>query len=384
VKGGILLISWTVPPAASGSAIIVGNLARQFNSDEMVLVGEKPPNAPTVRWSERWPAIHLLNSSNLDNRRGARWIRRLQFPWMLSRTVRLAKQFNCRKVVAVFPKEDHLLLGYLTALRTGAAFFPYFHNTYLDQRQGIEGAFARWLQPRVFQAATRVFVMSEGMVELYRERYPGVRCSALVHSFNDAIPAFAPPPAPGPILNFVFSGNVNESCRDAAVRLCDAVVQSRNTKLNLLSGTSRAYLARLGILRDEVRCEAVSRDDLLPRLREADVVLLPHGFNGSGAAAEYRTIFPTKTIEYLISGRPILAHAPPDCFLTKFLKRHDCALLVDNRDPNALRQAIERLRTDADLRAALVRNALQAARQFQADRVAAEFRRALGDSYARP
>ena len=62
----------------------------------------------------------------------------------------------------------------------------------------------------------------------------------------------------------------------------------------------------------------ISRDEVLARLGQADVLFLPHGLTGSWAAEEYRTIFPTKTIEYLISGRPILAHTPPDRFLTRF------------------------------------------------------------------
>ena len=109
------------------------------------------------------------------------------------------------------------------------------------------------------------------------------------------------------------------------------------------------------------------------------MVLLPHIFQYPAAAHdEYRTIFPTKTIEYLISGRPILAHSPADSFLTQFLKENDCALVVDEPDVGMLRAAIERLRSDNELRDRLVRNALRTARMFQAPHVAAEFRKWVG------
>ena len=44
----ILLVSWTLPPEPTGSAVIVGNLAKQFRSSEMVIVGERPGRSPDV------------------------------------------------------------------------------------------------------------------------------------------------------------------------------------------------------------------------------------------------------------------------------------------------------------------------------------------------
>ena len=79
-----------------------------------------------------------------------------------------------------------------------------------------------------------------------------------------------------------------------------------------------------------------------------------------------------------MSGRPILAHTPPGCFLTRFLRENDCALIVDRPDVDALREALERLRTDFSLRSRLAANARRTAERFRAPRVAAEFRRVLG------
>ena len=87
---------------------------------------------------------------------------------------------------------------------------------------------------------------------------------------------------------------------------------------------------------------------------------------------------PTRTIEYLLCGRPILAHAPADWYLTRFLKQHDCALLVTEPSVSALLQAVEQLRADQALRARLVRNALRAAKMFDARRVARILRSHLG------
>jgi glycosyltransferase involved in cell wall biosynthesis len=377
--GKVLLISWGVPPETTGSAIIVGNLAKQFTPEEMVVVGERPPERPSVCWKEDWPEIVYITQGWPPARRGARWWRRCQFPLLLFRSLYLARKHRCTNILVVFPNEEFLLAGYLTAKLTNARFYPYFHNTFLEQcaLNSVHHRMAQWLQSRVFDEADHIFLMSEGMVELYRERYPKVRCSALLHSFNEDIPEFLPPPEPASPVRFVMSGNINASCTDAATRVSSAIARI-DSRLTILSGSPKQYLDKLGILREGGHYETVSRDLVLSRLSEADIVILAHGFKGSLSEEEYRTIFPTKTIEYLICGRPILAHTPPNCYLTRFLRRHQCALVVDTADEEAILTAVRRLREDADLRASLVRNALQTARQFHAPVVASGLRAILG------
>jgi glycosyltransferase involved in cell wall biosynthesis len=298
---------------------------------------------------------------------------------MLFRCLYLAWKYQCGSVLVVYPNEEFLLVGYLIAKLTKARLYPYFHNTFVEQCTPgpLRQRAARWLQSRVFEAAAHIFVMSEGMVELYREQYPQLRCSALVHSFNEDIPDCSPPPVPATPVRFVMSGNINASCAEAAGRVCAAITRI-DSRLTILSGTPKQYLESLGILREGVQYETVSRDLVLSRLSEADIVILAHGFTGGLSKVEYRTIFPTKTIEYLICGRPILAHTPPDCYLTRFLRRHECALIVDTPDTEAILAAVRHLREDAYLRTSLVRNALRTARQFHAPVVASGLRTILG------
>jgi hypothetical protein len=378
----ILMLSWTVPPETTGSAVIVGNLAKQFSRAEMVIAGELPRDRPPVTWKDEWPEIHYVSKGWAATARGARWWRRLQIPLLVWRCFRLMRSHGCTQIMVVFPCEEYLLAGYLVALLSGARLYPYFHNTYVEQCEPgtVHSRVAACFQSLVFARARHIFVMSEGMVQLYRERYPRTHCSALLHSFNEDIPDSVPPPAPMHPVRCVLAGNINHSCSDAAIRLA-AAVNGVGGSLSILSGTPKAYLQKLGIIHEAVTYDTVSRDLILSRLREGDILLLAHGFTGQLSDDEYRTIFPTKTIEYLISGRPILAHTPPGCYLTSFLRKHECALVVDQADQDALVAALQRLCEDATLRDRLVRNALRTARRFRASMVAASLR-ALLDGHA--
>lgn len=369
-----LLLSRSAPPAPTGSAVIVGNLARQFSPEEMVVLGAYYPGTPAVPWQDDWATLKYATVHPPDGWRGARWIRLAQFPWLLLRTLSTLIAGRCKAILIVYPDEIFLFAAYLIARLTRTPLFAHFHNTYLENRG--HSPFARWLQGRVFEMARHVFVMSEGMSRLFEQNYPDLPCSPLVHSFNEVLPQendVALPPLHQP-LRLVIFGNFSASNADAAGRLAQLVHATPDVHLTLFSGTNPSYLKRLGFTGERITLETVTRDVLLERLSEADLVLLPHGFTGRIADEEIATIFPTRTIEALISQRPILAHAPRNCFLAEFLVSHDCALLVDEPEVEALTQALHLLRTDPELREHLVTQALRAARQFHASTVGSELR----------
>ncbi|MBI3951337.1 MAG: hypothetical protein HY314_12880 [Acidobacteria bacterium] len=372
-----LVLSRSIPPAPTGTGVIMGNLARQFCPDEMVVLGAYYVGRPPVQWRDDWATLKYATVHPPDGWRGARWIRWGQLPWLLVYAWWILVTRRCPSILAVYPDEIYLLAGYILSRLTGTPLYAYFHNTFLEDHR--DSPLAHFLQPRVFARARHVFVMSEGMHKLYEKNYPGLRCSPLVHSFNE------PLPEPGDVtslpvhqpLRLALFGSINRSNAEAAVRIAKLVQTTPDVHLTVLSGTSRGYLHKLGFVGNRIEIETVSRDILIERLSQADITLLPHGFEGPVADEEIATIFPTKTIEALISQRPILAHVPANCFLAEFLRRHDCALIVDEPDVEAARQAVNRLRQDGNLRVHLVRQALIAARQFQASTVAEHLREVI-------
>jgi glycosyltransferase involved in cell wall biosynthesis len=219
--------------------------------------------------------------------------------------------------------------------------------------------------------------MSEGMQELYEQHYPDLLCTPLVHSFNEPPSDHVVLPAIHQPLRLALSGNFNSTNTDATSRLAQAIKELPEAHLTLYTSTARSELEQIGLAGQQFTTTIVSRDTLLKELEKSDILLLPHGFYGSTVDEEIRTIFPTRTIEYLISGRPILAHLPTSTFLYKFLHKHNCALLVTEPDIGAIKIAINRLQNEKALRERLVRNALRTAKQFQSPVVAEHLRQTL-------
>jgi len=307
----------------------------------------------------------------------------LTLPNITRRLVQIASTHRSEAILAVFPSEFFLHAAYRAAKRLQLPFYPYFHNTYRENRSRLSRRFADWLEPRVFRGAPVVFVMSEGMKEHYQPLYPDIRFEPLVHTFDEPIPDFAPPPAPQTPLRLAFMGNLNESNVDAARRLADVVNRRADCLLTTYSGTPDWFFAKVGVCGPRITHTRVAYDQVTTALRSHDILLFPHGLTGGMSEVEYDTIFPTRTIPSLLSGRPILAHSPSNCFLTRWLRKRDCAEIVDRADHAALSAAIDRLRDDRARRETLVRNALTAVRAFQGSAVAAEFKSILAETIPR-
>ncbi len=117
----------------------------------------------------------------------------------------------------------------------------------------------------------------------------------------------------------------------------------------------------------------------MPRIQQrAHILFLPLAFD-SPYPEVVRTSAPAKMAEYLAAARPILVHAPPDAYISNYFRRHGCGVVVDERDPVAVAQALERILGDAELRGRISAAAWERARtDFHPDRARAAFADLVG------
>jgi glycosyltransferase involved in cell wall biosynthesis len=118
-------------------------------------------------------------------------------------------------------------------------------------------------------------------------------------------------------------------------------------------------------------------DSIAEVQRRADVLFLPLAFE-SPIEEVLRTSAPGKMGDYLATGRPILVHARPDSFLSRYFREHECGVVVDINSPSAVAGALERISTDEALRKAVGEKARERARiDFDPALARAAFRRLM-------
>jgi glycosyltransferase involved in cell wall biosynthesis len=378
----ILMTSFVVSPEPSADAFVINGLLSQFDPSEVVVAAERCPANPTDQTHlAAGHRVHFVTTKWTWPRRGQRfvhWVRWALLPRTVYRLTSIARRERCEIVFANFPDAHLLMASYIVARRLRLALFPFFHNTYRENRRGFARLWATWLQRRVFRRAGVVFVMSEGMQHELAKLYPEVDFRPLVHTFAQDIPSFAPLPEIEPTrIRLGYMGSVSEANLDALRRICGMVNTTPNFNLTLYSFAAEWHLNKEGLVGERIRRQQPADGELIDALRQNDLLILPHGLTGGLAPIEYRTIFPTRTIPYLLSGRPIVAYSAKDSFLSRWLRTHDCAEVVEDPDPAVLKAAIERLCDDPRRREQLARNALAAAENFRASRVVAEMKRTI-------
>ncbi len=151
-----------------------------------------------------------------------------------------------------------------------------------------------------------------------------------------------------------FAGGINSMMNgDAMLRLARAATIAKTLpKLDICASSLSDELRGMGI-----GSRYVDQASLADAQARSTILFLPLAFE-SPLPLMIRQNFPTKAMDYLRSGRPILVHAPPDSYLTWLAKKEGFALVVDRPDIEELAAAIDRLVADTQLQEDLVAKAL--------------------------
>lgn len=292
-------------------------------------------------------------------------------------------------ILVCFPDEYFLLTGWLISKNLNLPLYSYFHNTYTDNRTGISLQFGRWLQKNVFRDSVGIFTMSEGMNEYYCLKYPQIqyKLKILPHTFNvnnplQSVNVQESSKTSSPPFRFVLIGTLNQSNMEASLRLVSFFKKFSNLyHLDIYSSSNEQLLKikyGLDLNAPGVRhCGLVSQEQVDAVLQQYDACILTHGFTGQYTEVEYRTIFPTRTIPLLRSGKPILAHSPEGSFLNAFILKHDCAELVASKDESELRIAFEKVTIDNDRILELKRNQIAASNLFYGPDIALKLKKTI-------
>ncbi len=376
-----LLVTWSMPPTASGSSIICRNLAKWFEPDECVMLGQVLyENHITLDGIEDHVRVEIPDTP-------FNWrVKRLfdppvLLPMLVKRGLEAVRNYGLRAVVACYPNTSHMLAGLQIARRAGIPYFPWYHNLYVETRtNAAEALLAPRVQRYVFGRSERVLSINEGLDEYVRDRYD-VDTVLLPTCLNAPIPDDAEPAACSPPYTIGLSGNMNFTTLRPLQNLIRAVGGDPDYRIVLHTPTPlRALQQGLdGVWAPNIELRACqTQGELIESLGRCDMLVL--GLTDTPddrMLLDFMTQFPIRTYEMLVSMRPILLLSPREYFLAKFFDGRGCGLVTDDTEPDAIRSHVETLCTNQAARARYVSGALSAAREFEGSKVAEALREEL-------
>lgn len=365
----LAVLSHILPPSPSGQAVMLYRLLRDWDPKDYCLISRQNYDEMTKEFDllpglsaqychlKPWFLFGRLNRFKI-----------LELVNLLLQTllhakgiVHIVKRERCSAIMACSGDLHDLPAGYLASRWLRIPFYAYIFDDYLYQwAKSMHRSFARCAERIALRRAKAVIVPNEFLRDEYYRRYrikPTV-----IHNACENLQIVKEPDIPWPSSNdeikIVYTGAVYHAHFDAFRNLMAAIklLGRTNIRLHLYTAQPRVELERENICGPIIYHNHLTPSHLLDVQKSADILFLALAFH-SEIPEVIKTSSPGKMAEYMVSGRPILVHAPADSFISCYFEEYKCGLVIDKSNPEILAQAISRIIDDMKLRKKLVVNA---------------------------
>ena len=273
------------------------------------------------------------------------------------------------------PVAVHFMDDYVATLYTGGLLSPLLRARF------------RALTDDVVNQATLRLAIGDGMAAAYEKRW-GKPFTSVQNAVD--VTAITPVNVARDIdvplrlsyIGSIFTYAQSQSLMDIAASVARLAIAGRKVTLDIHSPLHLAEPFRTGLeIHPAIRLHDTIKDDasFFRAITAVDALLLPVNFDPA-SIAYIRYSMPTKVPAYLASGTPILAYGPLATDQIAYAQREGWGLVVSQRDPRLLDQAIISLATDNDLRRGLSARARVVASRHDVSHVRGQFQGLLAQA----
>jgi glycosyltransferase involved in cell wall biosynthesis len=401
----LLVVSASVPPMGGGASTALGIRLRALPERSYLILTGRSDGLDRGADDARLPAMYLflaesgrslptgtlVRQASAAARRSPSWLAPVGVLLRLGRDVMqlsIWRRRMRRRAEHIIQKEQpggllatsddgtFLIASYQAARATTVPLYLLMLDIYAGNRFSLlKRVVARVYEPRILKYARKVFVTNPEAQAHYRRLY-GIEAVVLSHPSPPVIQRRARLARRSPVI--AYTGSVYWAQVDAIRNLVEALLSIPEAVLELVTEQNESDLKQMSLIHGRVHTRRATPGETRDLQKEADLLFLPLSF-GNQARDLIRTSAPGKMAEYLVSGVPVLVHAPADSYVSRDATEHGWGFVVDRPDVRALSEGVRTLLSDDSLRARLVASALELARsRHDAATLGMRFREELG------
>lgn len=329
-------------------------LTRHFKTEELCVV--HGINDPPIESDQILPFKRkqvLFFGSGINTLRLNRYFPKLYMVLIRLEIRKAIRRENPDCLYIHYPNGAFSSAAYLEAKRAKLPYVFYQDILWEERESGAELDLAREYEAAVIQDAKTCVAITEFAAE-HQSKKHGKEFITIPHTLDaDEVPTSIDERMNDvPVIHFA-GGIYPQMNQDSVERLIEAVKKTgRKVEFEFCSPDVPASLAN-----EPINWKYLSKSDLLNAQRSADILFLPQAFSSkSGQMITHN--FPTKTMEYLCSGTPILVHSPSNSYLSDLCRNEGFGVLVEEPDVDQLASAIIKLLDSEELRRTSVERAI--------------------------
>lgn len=339
------------PRESSGTPQILESLLDYFSGPEATVLCRTPDRRVALRdislphdyreWSlgaRVWPFARGSRVRDAIDSFG--------FPALVLWGLRLAVAKSATIHVAVFRRPAWALAPMLVGALTRRPVLFYLHDGVAlacPPNRRVKRALLFALE-RLLLGRRRVLALTDELADYLRDQH---QCETKVLRHRASRNPIQPKRrrrAPHGRTSIGFAGAVYDNNVTNLQWLAATTRQRNDLELELFSRESLASLQRSGVFSPRMTATfEPCYDTLLERMSKCDLLYLPLSFSETDAlgGAALRVAFPTKAIDYLLAGPPILVHAPADTAVSRFFLRNRAGFCLTRAGAGALSEWLD-------------------------------------------
>lgn len=277
----------------------------------------------------------------------------------------ILKKNNIKKILAI-SYGPALISAYILHKKHNIPYAVYIFDLWRDNfLKPIEKLFAIFFEEKILKNAQNIITAGEGMSDFLSEKY-NIKTITISNSTiinNEIKPGFIKKVKERKTI--IYAGSIYWAQIDSILNLIKAISNIKGIEFHVYSFQKKEELIKKGVRGKNVYILPGIPEDKIKNLYEkADILFLPLSF-GKKSIPIIKTALPGKMVDYLVSNVPILVHAPPYAFISKYCRKYDWGILVDTPDPDKLKEAIKLiLENKNNICNTLTANAFSVAKEF--------------------
>ncbi|MBA3355847.1 MAG: glycosyltransferase [Pyrinomonadaceae bacterium] len=289
----------------------------------------------------------------------------LMIPLLMLYAILIIKRERIKVIVTI--AYGHFFIAAALASRaTRVPFILVVHDDWIPEIRRTSWILKSFCVPLfrfVARSAAHIYGVTPYMQQMLNAKYgvesevqmPGIECS------TDCFPLREDSHSNTECLRIVYSGTLTRAMDDSFKMLLTLLKGDVLLRYGITSWELHLYVMatpenakQAAWCHENIKVHGwVTQDELRRALRMADILFLPFSFRQEERYAT-ELAFPSKTADYLESGKPILILAPPYSSLIKYARQWGFAEVVDEASEEKLAEKIAYMAKSAECRERLI------------------------------
>ena len=374
------MISRTFPPFTVGSAILMSNFFRSYKGNLNAIACWQYEAKQDPAFEPPCETVYLKMPFALLQRVYDKFQYRLigLTRYFIKRRI---KNLRPSCVFLVFPNAPFLIAAYQICKELNISYLIQMHDLWEENYAANHpvGALARKWEKRIFEDAERRFSMTSIQQKHYIEKYklevevlPHTIVPARIEELKTRIAnTLTEEKGITTSPTVVYTGNISHKMNLDALQQFVAAVDllPAHYEVKMFVSFTVDQCKELKLYNPRIKYDWLPMEGVQAQMRSAAVLFLPLSFKNA-AMDEVKTVYATKTLDYLVSGVPMLVYSPSDSFHTVSAKEGGWGYVVEEDAPEAIAKGIQELVENKALAQKIVGEAINEAKRRSASKYA--------------